>query len=172
MCLGLDDRPARGRVTASAYNSNKAGVIIGAASMGELTKAGSIGTGRLPATFRYARMNWALPLVAALGVVACGDGRGYRVKADLGSALIVVANASLNREEFVRIARDVCAERSICQARIWTDDRWAPQDTTWPPGAREHVAMIFNRYPGSDGDFHRWNCRRYPTVAPAQCIPF
>ncbi len=114
----------------------------------------------------------ALCLAALLPMAACGDGKSYDVKADLGTALIVIASPSASRDRLLRVGREACGERKVCQARIWTDGQWAPRDTTWPPGARENVAMIFNRYPGSNGDFHRWNCRRFSDVPAAECIPF
>ncbi len=129
--------------------------------------SGTSGSGRR-------RLAAACLAVAALsmGVSACDSGPGYTIVADLRVALIVVASPSKSRDALAVAARSACAERAVCQARVWTDRQWAPRTTDWPPGSRENIALIFNKFPNDGGEYLRWNCRRYPQTPPQDCIPF
>jgi hypothetical protein len=114
----------------------------------------------------------AFGLILTCSLAACDRGPGYTIVADLGVAVIVVASPSLSHERLLVAAKHACGERSTCQARVWTDQQWAPKSTDWPPGARENIALIFNRFPTEGGEYHRWNCRRYPGIPSGHCIPF
>jgi hypothetical protein len=127
---------------------------------------------RPTASGRSATRRGAVSIALVAGLVASCGGPGYRVVADLGTVLIVVADRSLAGDGLVAAARSACAGRTNCQARVWTDGQWAPKTTEWPPGSRENVALILNRFPSEGGEYHRWNCRRYRTLPQSECIPF
>jgi len=110
--------------------------------------------------------------ILGVGASACDSGPGYTIIADLRVALIVVASPSNSRDALAIAARSACGDRVVCQARVWTDRQWAPRTTDWPPGSRENIALIFNKFPNDGGEYLRWNCRRYPQTSPQDCIPF
>jgi hypothetical protein len=109
-------------------------------------------------------------------VIPRGDTSGpIYTTTDLGRdffAVVINPQHVASRDEYLTLARQVCAEREICVVGMWDNPR--EQAVGLPMSRQQTIDQVFsygiNRQTGREITY--WNCEMFPEYRDRGCIPW